>query len=198
MRTIATYSFTVGDRRNGSSSCPRTYPGQPGLAYPALQRLERQGAITADWGFSETNGAPFYRLTRRVSGGSSRSVPMGTALGRDLPRHAYRVTRQGRSRVRIVHQIVALFRALFRAVGSAELDEEIAFTSSARRPRTSRMGCADAAYRAARPEFGSVDAMQEQSRDERRPPACASFSATSASARVCSPRHGIGVLPSRS
>ena len=35
-----------------------------GSLYPALQRLERQGWITADWGVSETHRrARFYRLT---------------------------------------------------------------------------------------------------------------------------------------
>ena len=35
-----------------------------GSLYPALQRLERQGWITADWGSSENNRrARFYRLT---------------------------------------------------------------------------------------------------------------------------------------
>ena len=35
-----------------------------GSLYPALQRLERQGWITAEWGVSETNRrARFYRLT---------------------------------------------------------------------------------------------------------------------------------------
>jgi transcriptional regulator len=35
-----------------------------GSLYPALQRLERGGWITADWGVSETNRrARFYRLT---------------------------------------------------------------------------------------------------------------------------------------
>ena len=35
-----------------------------GSLYPALQRLERQGWIVADWGVSETNRrARFYRLT---------------------------------------------------------------------------------------------------------------------------------------
>jgi transcriptional regulator len=35
-----------------------------GSLYPALQRLERQGWITADWGMSENNRrARFYRLT---------------------------------------------------------------------------------------------------------------------------------------
>jgi transcriptional regulator len=35
-----------------------------GSLYPALQRLERQGWIIAEWGMSETNRrARFYRLT---------------------------------------------------------------------------------------------------------------------------------------
>jgi transcriptional regulator len=35
-----------------------------GSLYPALQRLERQGWITAEWGMSETNRrARFYELT---------------------------------------------------------------------------------------------------------------------------------------
>lgn len=35
-----------------------------GSLYPALQRLERQGFIIADWGMAETNRrARFYRLT---------------------------------------------------------------------------------------------------------------------------------------
>jgi PadR family transcriptional regulator PadR len=35
-----------------------------GSLYPALQRLERQGFIVADWGVSDTNRrARFYRLT---------------------------------------------------------------------------------------------------------------------------------------
>ena len=38
---------------------------QQGSLYPALQRLEREGRITADWGTSENNRrARFYRLTR--------------------------------------------------------------------------------------------------------------------------------------
>jgi transcriptional regulator len=37
---------------------------QQGSLYPALQRLERDGWITADWGISENNRrARFYRLT---------------------------------------------------------------------------------------------------------------------------------------
>ena len=35
-----------------------------GSLYPALQRLERQGWLTAQWGMSETNRrARFYKLT---------------------------------------------------------------------------------------------------------------------------------------
>jgi PadR family transcriptional regulator len=38
---------------------------QQGSLYPALQRLEREGWITAEWGTSENNRrARFYRLTR--------------------------------------------------------------------------------------------------------------------------------------
>jgi transcriptional regulator len=37
-----------------------------GALYPALQRLERQGAITAEWGTSHTNRrARFYLLTAK-------------------------------------------------------------------------------------------------------------------------------------
>ena len=38
---------------------------QQGSLYPALQRLERQGWITAEWGASENNRrARYYRLTK--------------------------------------------------------------------------------------------------------------------------------------
>jgi PadR family transcriptional regulator, regulatory protein PadR len=38
---------------------------QQGSLYPALQRLEREGWVTAEWGASENNRrARFYRLTR--------------------------------------------------------------------------------------------------------------------------------------
>jgi PadR family transcriptional regulator PadR len=38
---------------------------QQGSLYPALYRLEHQGAITSDWGESDNNRrAKFYRLTR--------------------------------------------------------------------------------------------------------------------------------------
>jgi PadR family transcriptional regulator len=37
-----------------------------GALYPALQRLEKQGAITAEWGISQTNRkARFYFLTAK-------------------------------------------------------------------------------------------------------------------------------------
>src|SRR4029079_18821687 len=38
---------------------------QQGSLYPALQRLERQGWITAEWGASENNRrARYYKLTK--------------------------------------------------------------------------------------------------------------------------------------
>jgi PadR family transcriptional regulator PadR len=38
---------------------------QQGSLYPALQRLEREGWITAEWGASENNRrARFYKLTK--------------------------------------------------------------------------------------------------------------------------------------
>ena len=38
---------------------------QQGSLYPALQRLEREGWITAEWGASQNNRrARFYRLTK--------------------------------------------------------------------------------------------------------------------------------------
>ena len=38
---------------------------QQGSLYPALQRLEQQGWITAEWGASENNRrARYYRLTK--------------------------------------------------------------------------------------------------------------------------------------
>ncbi len=39
---------------------------QQGSLYPALYRLEHQGAITSEWGESENNRkAKYYRLTRQ-------------------------------------------------------------------------------------------------------------------------------------
>ena len=65
MRTIAT------EKRHGWAIAQRIQllsndilQVNQGSLYPALQRLERQGWITADWGVSETNRrARFYRLT---------------------------------------------------------------------------------------------------------------------------------------
>ena len=48
-----------------------------GSLYPALQRLEKQGVITSDWGTSDNNrSARFYRLTaagRRALGAEVES-----------------------------------------------------------------------------------------------------------------------------
>ena len=65
MRTIATQSlhgWAIAQRIQLLSK--DVLQVNQGSLYPALQRLERQGWITADWGMSETNRrARFYRLT---------------------------------------------------------------------------------------------------------------------------------------
>jgi PadR family transcriptional regulator PadR len=65
MRTIATESlhgWAIAQRIQLLSK--DVLQVNQGSLYPALQRLERQGWITADWGVSETNRrARFYRLT---------------------------------------------------------------------------------------------------------------------------------------
>jgi len=46
---------------------------QQGSLYPALQRLERQGLVAAEWGESENKRrARFYRLTRKGRGHLNR------------------------------------------------------------------------------------------------------------------------------
>ena len=68
---------------------------EEGSLYPALQRLERQGWITSDWGRSEANRkARFYQLTtsgrqelRRLAAEWNRyAEAMGTVLGHGTPR----------------------------------------------------------------------------------------------------------------
>jgi transcriptional regulator len=65
MRTIATetlHGWAIAQRIQFLSK--DVLQVNQGSLYPALQRLERQGWITADWGVSETNRrARFYRLT---------------------------------------------------------------------------------------------------------------------------------------
>ena len=65
MRTIATeklHGWAIAQRIQQLSM--DVLQVNQGSLYPALQRLERQGWITADWGVSETNRrARFYRLT---------------------------------------------------------------------------------------------------------------------------------------
>src|ERR1700691_6687256 len=55
---------------------------QQGSLYPALYRLEHQGAIASEWGESENNRrAKYYRLTAagrdRLGGESGKRHPMG-------------------------------------------------------------------------------------------------------------------------
>jgi transcriptional regulator len=60
-----------------------------GSLYPALQRLERAGLISSEWGTSANNRrARFYRLTRagraRLSAETSKWQKMVRAVGRVL------------------------------------------------------------------------------------------------------------------
>src|SRR3954465_6278997 len=65
MRTIATeklHGWAIAQRN--TLLAKEVLQVNQGSLYPALQRLERQGWITADWGVSENNRrARFYRLT---------------------------------------------------------------------------------------------------------------------------------------
>ena len=65
LRTIATdamHGWAIAQRIQFLSK--EVLQVNQGSLYPALQRLERQGWITADWGVSENNRrARFYRLT---------------------------------------------------------------------------------------------------------------------------------------
>src|SRR5688500_11860700 len=65
MRTIATeelHGWAIAQRIQLLSN--EVLQVNQGSLYPALQRLECQGWITADWGISETKRrARFYRLT---------------------------------------------------------------------------------------------------------------------------------------
>ena len=71
--------------------------------------------------------------------------------------------------MRIVHQIVALLRALFRSAQvDADLAEEVRFHVERETEANIARGMSpEAARRAARLTFGSLDAAQEQSRDDR-------------------------------
>lgn len=65
MRTIASeqlHGWAIAQRIQHLSN--EVLQVNQGSLYPALQRLERQGWITATWGMSETQRrARFYRLT---------------------------------------------------------------------------------------------------------------------------------------
>ena len=57
-----------------------------GTLYPALLKLEQEGAIAADWGVSENNRkAKFYRLTRAGRGSCRRKRALGAGHGHPRP-----------------------------------------------------------------------------------------------------------------
>src|ERR1043165_2582358 len=120
-----------------------------GSLYPALQRLERQGWITADWGVSENNRrARFYRLTapgkRRLdqerADRDRLSAPISLVI-----RNAYRF------RMRFIYRLIAMARALFRS-GAVDTDiaDELQFHVEREAEANIRRGMTpDDAYRAA-------------------------------------------------
>jgi PadR family transcriptional regulator, regulatory protein PadR len=60
-----------------------------GTIYPALLKLEQEGAITSEWGVSDNNRrAKFYRLTRagrkQVTTGTSQWYRLSGAIARIL------------------------------------------------------------------------------------------------------------------
>ena len=63
IRTEPLHGWAIAQRINQLSQEVLKVP--QGSLYPALQRLEREGWITAEWGASENNRrARFYRLTK--------------------------------------------------------------------------------------------------------------------------------------
>ena len=59
-----------------------------GSLYPALQRLERRGWVTTEWGISENNRrAKYYQLTKGGDGGDSLMRPRsGSGLNAAIAR----------------------------------------------------------------------------------------------------------------
>jgi PadR family transcriptional regulator, regulatory protein PadR len=63
IRTAPLHGWAIAQRINQLSK--DVLRVQQGTLYPALQRLERKGWITAEWGASENNRrARFYSLTK--------------------------------------------------------------------------------------------------------------------------------------
>lgn len=58
---------------------------EDGSLYPALQRIERRGWITSEWGSSESNRrAKFYKLTRTGQAQLTREVNSWESLVRGI------------------------------------------------------------------------------------------------------------------
>ena len=65
LKAIAAAPCTDGRSRSASTSSRATCCASTRALYPALQRLEREGWITAEWGASDNNRrARFYSLTK--------------------------------------------------------------------------------------------------------------------------------------
>ena len=87
-----------------------------GSLYPALQRLEKEGLITSDWGTTDNNRrARYYRLTASGSApgrGARELAPLRRRHGPRAPRGGMRHGRQRRSDVdsRAAAPVARLYR----------------------------------------------------------------------------------------
>ena len=78
LKTLSLVSrCTAGGSASASSRSRRRARDEPGLALPALQRLEKEGLITSEWGVTDNNRqARYYRITaagRRALGNEVES-----------------------------------------------------------------------------------------------------------------------------
>ena len=155
---------TAGRSRSASISCSQdVLRVQQGSLYPALQRLEREGWITAEWGASENNRrARFYSLTQsRAQTSGARAGGLGAAVRRHCARAANGVTAmrcwlESRRRSVAGSGLDAL---------DAEVSEELRFHLERQIEANIEAGMTpDEARRAAHLAIGSIEAVREESR----------------------------------
>ena len=147
-------------------------PVQQGTLYPALYRLEGRGLLSTEWGTSQNNRrAKFYSLTACRAQAAPRRAH---ELGADRRRHDGRVARD--AGVAVIAAILALIGrariALRHMVGRRALEREmdVEFRShiAHRADDLERRGLSrEVAERAARVEFGGVEAQKDAAREAR-------------------------------
>ena len=128
---------------------------EEGPLYTALHRLERQGWLVAEWGYSDNNRkAKYYHL--------SRERPYGTARRADSLAALHAGGRQGYCRARTPGGLSESMRRAFRlGLGpdhlATEVDDELAFHVEMRSRKLMAMGfSAEAARREALRQFGDL------------------------------------------